>query len=145
MQALWKVYNTTAYHEQIMKEKLDKLDLMLKAKSPSPNPQPSPVEDLAINELLENEYHEGEILGNILDRSTREYLVMREKLVCKHKITPTHYFRLISNSIPIGYRHPLIAPTIRFQKLQTPYPFKEIQKFKRRSYGWKERDRRKAG
>lgn len=36
-----------------------------------------------VNELLEHEYHEGEIFINILDRNTREYIAMREKLVRK--------------------------------------------------------------
>lgn len=83
METICKVYNTTAYHEKLMKEKLEKLELLLIDRAPDNRPRPQVAEDTAINEMLENEYHEGEILRNILDRSTREYLVMREKLVCK--------------------------------------------------------------
>jgi len=36
--------------------------------------------------LLEQELHEQKILGNVLDRTMKEYLVLREKLVCKNII-----------------------------------------------------------
>lgn len=40
---------------------------------------------------LDQEHHEQEILRNILDRTTRDYISTREKLACKTLTNSIHY------------------------------------------------------
>ena len=81
-----------------MEEKLEKMEMILKNfQTKSKIPPEELINNSHFNDAnfnLEKEQHEQEILKNILDRTTRDYLSMREKLACKPDFI--YYFSLKS-------------------------------------------------
>lgn len=96
IEMLCQVYNKTSFHEQIMQERLEQVNMHLRERKLNKHLIPEDYIRMIIekhnqihpaNENLEQESLEQEMLLGILDRTTRDYLNMREKLVHTNSLT----------------------------------------------------------